>query len=389
MERISSGSSYIGSVADEQVKTAVRSGLFEATADFKRLSEPDAILICVPTPLGAKRLPDLRYVEETARQIRDTLREGQLVVLESTTYPGTTREVILPLLESTGLKCGEHFYLAYSPERENPGDALHSASTIPKIVVGLNSVSGDLAEALYGQVAPQVVRVSRASVAEAAKLTENIFRATNISLVNELKMVFDGMGIDIWGVLDAPSTKPFGFMRFDPGPGLGGHCIPIDPFYLVARAKQYGMEARMIELAGEINTEMPGFGVDKTLEGLGGKLGDGERPKVLILGVAYKRDVDDPRESPAFEILSQLLSREVDVSYHDPYILRLPAMRSWPDIPVLESVPLEAALVRGFDAVVVVTDHQAINWDLVWENARLIIDTRGVFRCQDPRLIRA
>ena len=226
-------------------------------------------------------------------------------------------------------------------------------------------------------------------MAEAAKLTENIFRATNISLVNELKMVFDGMGIDIWEVLDAASTKPFGFMRFDPGPGLGGHCIPIDPFYLASRAKQYGMEARMIELAGEINSEMPGFVVDKTLKGLGGKLGDGERPKVLILGVAYKRDVDDPRESPAFEILSQLLSREVDVSYHDPYILRLPVMRSWPDIPVLESVPLEAALVRGFDAVVVVTDHQAINWDLVWENARLIIDTRGVFRRQDPRLIRA
>ena len=389
VERISAGSSYVGSISDEDLKSAVSSGLLEATDDFTRLSEPDAILICVPTPLGADRLPDLGYVEQTARQIRDALREGQLVVLESTTYPGTTREVILPLLESTGLECGEQFFLAYSPERENPGDALHSASTIPKVVGGLDSVSGDLAEALYDQVAPAVVRVSAASVAEASKLTENIFRAINISLVNELKMVFDGMGIDIWEVLDAASTKPFGFMRFDPGPGLGGHCIPIDPFYLAARAKQYGMDARMIELAGQINTEMPGFVVAKTLEALKTTLGGGERLRVLVLGLAYKRDVDDPRESPAFEILSQFFEAEVDVNYHDPHIPRLPRMRSWPDIPDLESVPLEAELLRGYSAVVIVTDHRAIDWDLVWENAALIVDTRGVYRREDPRLIRA
>ena len=391
-EKVSSidrGESYIESVGAERLSSRVEGGSFSATGDLSRLGEPDAVLICVPTPLTPDRRPDLSFVEETSRRIADTLRPGQLIVLESTTYPGTTAEVMLPILASSGLECGRDFFLAYSPERENPGDKEYSTSTIPKVVGGLDPESGDLAEALYSELVPSVVRVSSERVAEATKLTENVFRAVNIALVNELKVIYGKMEVDVWEVLDAAETKPFGFMRFDPGPGLGGHCIPIDPFYLAARAIECGAEARFVELAGEINRQMPGYVVDRAIAGLEARGREVGSFRALVLGVAYKKDVDDPRESPAFDILGRLLARGAEVAYHDPHIPRLPEMRSWSELPALESEPLSAELLGSMDVVFVVTDHSSVDYDLVWEHSPLIVDTRGVFRRADPRLISA
>lgn len=384
IEALGLGVSYINHLDGGRLKAARASGRLEATGDFDRLSEPDAILICVPTPLTPQREPDMSYVSDTARQIAPRLRAGQLVVLESSTYPGTTDELLRGILEVRGLKSGEDFFLAFSPEREDPGNRSFSTATIPKVVGGVDPVSGDLAQALYDEVIARTVRVSSARAAEASKLVENIFRAVNIALVNELKIVFDKMGIDVWEVLDAASTKPFGFMRFNPGPGWGGHCIPLDPFYLSWKAREFGVAPKFIELAGEINVAMPGYVVEKIQAALNARSKPLKGSRVVVLGLAYKKDIDDPRESPAFEIIERLLRLEAVVSYHDPFIPEAPRMRTWPALPRLRSVPLTAETLRASDAVVIVTDHTNVDYELVAKHASVVIDTRGVYR--EPRL---
>ncbi len=386
---INAGSCYIRHLDGGRVRAVVESGRLSATADFLRLGEPDALLICVPTPLTPQREPDMHYVLKTARQIKPCLRAGQLVVLESTTYPGTTDELLLGILEESGLRCGTDFFLAFSPEREDPGNPDYGTTTIPKVVGGVDPVSGELAEALYARAIERTVRVSSARVAEATKLTENIFRAVNIALVNELKMVYDRMGIDVWEVLDAAETKPFGFMRFNPGPGWGGHCIPLDPFYLSWKAREYGVPTRFIELAGEINVTVPQYVVHKLQLALNdrGKAVKGSR--ILLLGLAYKKDIDDPRESPAFELIELLLALDAEVAYHDPHIPEAPRMRPWPNLPPMRSEALTAEVLAATDAVVVVTDHSAVDYELVARHAPLIIDTRGVYRSPSPRVVKA
>lgn len=381
VEALSRGESYIDHAPAEALAPLVSSGRLEATADFDRLPEADAILLCVPTPLSPQREPDMSFVAATAETVAEGLRRGQLVVLESTTWPGTTEELLRARLEESGLTCGEDFFLAYSPEREDPGNARFRTADIPKVVGGADPASAALAESLYRAAVPAgVVRVSSARAAEATKLTENIFRAVNIALVNELKIVYDKMGIDVWEVLDAADTKPFGFMRFDPGPGWGGHCIPVDPFYLSWKAREHGVTPRFIELAGEVNVTMPHYVIGK-LQGALNECGKAVKgSKVLLLGLAYKRDVDDPRESPAFEILDLLLGLGAEVTYHDPHIPEVPAMRNWPHLPALRSADLTPDLLRAQDAVLVVTDHRAVDYEAVVEHARLVVDTRGVLR---------
>jgi UDP-N-acetyl-D-glucosamine dehydrogenase len=353
----------------------VASGRFEATTDPGRFVEADAVIICVPTPLTEAREPDLSYIVNTGRTLQPHLREGQLVVLESTTYPGTTTELLQPILEESGLRAGRDFFLAYSPEREDPGNRDYSTRTIPKVVGGVNAVSRDLAVALYSPVVDGVVPVSSTGVAEACKILENTYRAVNIALVNELKGVFGAMGIDVWEVIAAAKTKPFGFQAFYPGPGLGGHCIPIDPFYLTWAARRHGVHTRFIELAGEINTAMPHYVLTRVAEALNedGKALKGSR--VLVLGVAYKKDVDDPRESPAFTILELLQRRGAVVSYNDPHVPTLPAMRH--HSIRLDSVPLTEETLAAQDCVLIVTDHTAYDFDWVVRHARLIVDTRN------------
>jgi UDP-N-acetyl-D-glucosamine dehydrogenase len=383
------GECYIRHLDAGRVASAVRAGGFEATADFGRLDEPDAILICVPTPLTPQREPDMSFVVDTTRRIKERLRRGQLVVLESTTYPGTTDELVSGLLQKTGLRPGEDFFLAFSPEREDPGNRDYQTATIPKVVGGVDPASATLAKALYEQAIACTVSVSSARTAEAVKLTENIFRAVNIALVNELKVVYDAMGIDIWEVLDAASTKPFGFMRFNPGPGWGGHCIPLDPFYLAWKAREYGRSTKFIELAGEVNVEMPHYVVQKLQLALNDRSRAVKGSKVLILGLAYKRDIDDPRESPAFEIIEILLKLGAEITYHDPYVPRAPQMRSWPDLPPMASQPLTGALIEAQEAVIIVTDHSAVDYDLVAKHAPLVIDTRGIYRAARPNVVKA
>ena len=308
---------------------------FEATADFKRIDEPDAILICVPTPLTRNREPDLSYIVRTGRTIAERLRPGQLVVLESTTYPGTTDEVLRPLLEADGLKSGRDFFLAYSPEREDPGNPNFSTSSIPKVIGGDGDDARSVAEAFYRQLVVQTVPVSTPATAEAVKLTENIFRAVNIALVNELKVVYAAMGIDIWEVIEAAKSKPFGFMPFYPGPGLGGHCIPIDPFYLTWKAREYEIATRFIELAGEVNTRMPHVVLDSLVEAvdrLGGR--SFSNAKILVLGIAYKRNVDDIRESPSLKLIELIEKRGAFAIYHDPYVDTIPVTREHPTLAV-------------------------------------------------------
>ena len=380
---------YIAHIEGKAVSEAASREQFSATADFSRLGEPDVLVICVPTPLTSQREPDMTYVVETAEKIADELRPGQLVALESTTYPGTTEELLRKILEASGKVCGEDFFLAYSPEREDPGNPDFATTTIPKVVGGVDEVSTDLAVALYSPVVVTTVRVSSAGTAEAVKLLENIFRAVNIALVNELKIVYDEMGIDIWEVLDAAATKPFGFMRFNPGPGWGGHCIPIDPFYLSWKARQYGISTRFIELAGEVNIRMPQRVVEKLQEALNGHGKPVKGSKVLVLGLAYKKDIADPRESPSFEILSQLFELGAEVSYHDPFIPEAPSMRSWQHLGALESKPLTKEVLGAQDAVVLVTDHTAVDYEFVLEHAPLLIDTRGVYRQPNPKVVKA
>jgi UDP-N-acetyl-D-glucosamine dehydrogenase len=375
IDKLKRGESYIGHICPERVAELVGSGRFDATADARRLIEADAIIICVPTPLTESREPDLSYVAGTGRMLYEHLQPGQLVVLESTTYPGTTEELLRPLLEESGLRAGKDFFLAYSPEREDPGNRDFATRNIPKVVGGLDDTSRDLALALYKPVVDGVVPVSSTKVAEACKILENTYRCVNIALVNELKVVFDAMGIDVWEVIAAAKTKPFGFQPFYPGPGLGGHCIPIDPFYLTWAARKYGVHTRFIELAGEINTSMPQRVVERLAEALNdhGKPLKGSR--VCVLGVAYKKDVDDPRESPAFPILEILQGRGAAVSYNDPHVPELPRMRHH-DVR-LSSQELTRAFVRAQDCLLIVTDHSAYDYNWLVQNARLVVDSRN------------
>ena len=379
VNRLNSGQSYIRGVPDSQIAGWIGSGRFAATNDPQRLAEPDALLICVPTPLGRDRSPDLTYVEQTARQISGALRVGQLVVLESTTYPTTTRNIVLPLLEASGLREGSDFYLAYSPEREDPGNPQHTASKIPKVVGGIDPLSCELAARLYRFAVVEVVPVSSAEVAEACKILENTYRAVNIALVNELKILFDRMNLDIWEVIAAAKTKPFGFQAFYPGPGLGGHCIPIDPYYLSWLARTYGLTTRFIELAGEVNSQMPAYVVGRVTDFLNDVGRSVRGSKILILGMAYKKDVDDPRESPAFELFEELLHRGGVMSYHDPYIPVLPRMRTF-QIEGRQSIPVTAKTLGEQDLVLIATDHSCIDYADVVKHARLIVDTRNATR---------
>ncbi len=369
------GKSYIEHIPASTVKCMLASGRFDATTDFDRLGEPDCILICVPTPLTKMREPDMSYVEATATAIARRLRKGQLVVLESTTYPGTTREVMLPILETSGRKVGRDFYLAFSPEREDPGREDYSTKTIPKVVGGYDKNSLAAASAAYKIAIDTVVPVSSCEVAEACKILENTYRSVNIALVNELKILFDKMGFDVWEVIKAASTKPFGYTPFYPGPGLGGHCIPIDPFYLSWKAREYDMATRFIELAGEVNVAMPQYVVGRIMEALNDRTKPLKGSKVLVLGLAYKKDVDDMRESPSLELIELLQARGAKVSYNDPHIPKAPRTRTH-DLR-MSSVPLTAAALRRFDAVLISTDHSSYDYHFIVDNSKLVIDTRN------------
>ncbi|MGD0518031.1 MAG: nucleotide sugar dehydrogenase [Thermoguttaceae bacterium] len=377
VDKLLAGKSYIKHISSEWIAKHINDGCFEPTADMRRLAEADALLICVPTPLNETRDPDLSYIENTARQIAKVLRPGQLIVLESTTYPGTTREVVLPILSAGGLKAGEDFFLAFSPEREDPGNPKYSAESIPKVVGGIDRESGRLAALLYANAVVKVVSVSNCEIAEAAKIIENTYRSVNIAMVNELKMLFDRMGIDVWEVIEAAKTKPFGFQAFYPGPGLGGHCIPIDPFYLTWLARRHGMATRFIELAGEINTFMPRYVVGRLQEALNDYGKPLRGSKICVLGVAYKKDIDDPRESPSFELMELLLAGGAIIAYNDPHVPVLPKMRHYRRLPAMNSTPLTPEFLAGLDCVLIATDHSAYDYDLIVRNAPLIIDTRN------------
>jgi UDP-N-acetyl-D-glucosamine dehydrogenase len=376
VDLLNRGQSYIKHIDGDRISQWLALNRFEATTDMQRLSEPDALLICVPTPLDEARDPDLKYVVSTCRHISQVLRPGQLVVLESTTYPTTTRDVVVPILETENMKAGEDFLIAYSPEREDPGNPDFSAAGIPKVVGGINEVSLDCASKLYETAVAGVIPVSNCEVAEAAKVLENIYRAVNIALVNELKVLFDSMGIDVWEVIDAAKTKPFGFQAFYPGPGLGGHCIPIDPFYLSWLARKQGLNARFIELAGEVNRAMPEYVVTRTSEFLNEFSKPIRGSRICLAGIAYKKDVDDPRESPSFELLELLLARGAEMSYSDPHVPQLPSMRHF-NLPSMESQPLTAEYLRSLDAVLIATDHTDFDYDTIVQHAPLVIDTRN------------
>jgi len=374
-EALNRGESYIGHIPGAEVKQLRASGKFEATADFARAKEADAILICVPTPLAEHHEPDLSFIVNTGKSLAPHVRAGQLIVLESTTYPGTTEEILQPELEKGGLRAGKDFLLAYSPEREDPGNADFSTGKIPKVVGGCTPEALDAADALYRGVVISTIRVSNARTAEAVKLLENIFRGVNIALVNELKLIYTKMGIDIWEVIEAAKTKPFGFMPFYPGPGLGGHCIPIDPFYLTWKAREYGVSTRFIELAGEINTSMPEHVVGVLMHLLNDRSRALKSARVLVLGVAYKPNVGDPRESPALTLMELLQERGADVAYSDPFVPTLPRMRKY-DLG-LKSVTLDEKTIASFDAVLIVTAHDAFDYPFIVKHAKLVLDTRN------------
>lgn len=376
VDALKQGRSYIKHIASEKIAGWLQRDLFDATADMTRLQEPDALLICVPTPLDEARDPDLQYVVGTCEQIAKHLREGQLVVLESTTYPTTTRDVMIPILERGGLKAGTDFFVAYSPEREDPGNPNFSAAGIPKVVGAINEDSLQCAGELYKSAVAGIVPVSNCEVAEAAKVLENIYRAVNIALVNELKTIFDAMDIDVWEVINAAKTKPFGFQAFYPGPGLGGHCIPIDPFYLSWLARKQGLNARFIELAGEVNRAMPEYVVSRTSEFLNDFCKPVKGSKICLAGVAYKKDVDDPRESPSFELMELLLRRGAELTYSDPHVPRLPKMRHF-HLPAMTSQELTPEFLESLDAVLIATDHSAFDYDMIVKHAPLVVDTRN------------
>ena len=386
---LENGQSYISYIPAEQIAKFVNDGRFIPTSDFSRLKEVDNIIIAVPTPLNINREPDLTFVENTTRTIAENLRDGQLIVLESTTYPGTTREVLLPILKEKGGKAGKDFFLAYSPERVDPNNKNYRAREIPKVIGGITPACLERAVQLYSRVFRKLVPVTSTEVAEASKLLENIFRSVNIALVNEMKLLFDRMGIDIWEVIEASTSKPFGFMPFYPGPGLGGHCIPIDPFYLTWKARQYDFTTRFIELAGEINTSMPYYVLQKTIDALNenGKSLKGAR--VLVLGAAYKKDVDDIRESPAVKIITLLKEKGAQVIYHDPYIPEIKGMRKYPGL-IMKAVELEEETLQGVDCVLLVTDHSCYDYGWILDNSTLIVDTRNAFKdYRSPKIYKA
>ena len=372
------GESFVRHIPTEAINAAARDGRFVATDDFSRLDEPGAILICVPTPLTRQREPDTSFIERTATSIAARLRPGQLVVLESTTWPGTTTELVKPILEAGGLVSGRDFFLAFSPEREDPGNAQFETSTIPKVVGGEGELALGLATALYDSLVVRTVPVSSTATAEAVKLTENIFRSVNIALVNELKIVLEPMGIDIWEVIEAAKTKPFGFMPFYPGPGLGGHCVPIDPFYLSWKAREFDTPTRFIELAGEINTAMPHYVIDRLARALDDTAGKGLRgSRVLVLGVAYKKNIEDTRESPSFRLMELLEARGATVLFHDPHVPVIPPIREHAGFVGRRSEALAPSLLAACDAVLIATDHDDVDYAAVVGHARLVVDTRN------------
>jgi UDP-N-acetyl-D-glucosamine dehydrogenase len=372
--------SYIEAVPDDVLKAECEAGRFSATCDFDGLSQCDIIAICVPTPLTAHRDPDLSFVAKTAEAIAKTLRPGQLIVLESTTYPGTTDEIVKPILEKTGLKSGVDFFLGYSPEREDPGNRQFQTATIPKVVAGDGEAAAALMQAFYGATVSSVVPVSTTATAEAVKLTENIFRAVNIALVNELKLVYDAMGIDVWEVIDAAKSKPFGYMPFYPGPGLGGHCIPIDPFYLTWKSREFEVPTRFIELAGEINTAMPHHIVTRLAEALDIRAGKAlSRSKVLLIGLAYKKNVPDIRESPSLRLMELIERRGGSATYFDPYVPEIPSTREYAELKGRRSLVWDPEAVKSFDAVVIATDHDNVDYEAIARVAPLVVDTRNVF----------
>ncbi len=378
VDTLAQGKTYIKHLPDTMVARARGTGRFQVTTDFSCLAGMDAILLCVPTPLTTHREPDMSFVVSTAEAIGPCLKAGQLVVLESTTYPGTSDELLAPLLErSSGLASGVDFFVAYSPEREDPGNRTYSTTKIPKVVGGCGEEALNRAACLYEQIVPRVVPVSTARTAEAVKLTENIFRCVNIALVNELKMVYAEMGIDIWEVIDAAKTKPFGFMPFYPGPGLGGHCIPIDPFYLTWKAREYGCATRFIELAGEVNVGMPDYVIRRLMHALNDRKKALNGSRVLVLGLSYKKDVDDIRESPSLVLLEELMARGAEVDYHDPFVPRIKVTRKHGRLAGMESVELTATGLAGYDAVLIATDHGNVDYTFVVQHATLVVDTRN------------
>ncbi|MDR1012566.1 MAG: nucleotide sugar dehydrogenase [Coxiellaceae bacterium] len=378
INKLKRGKSYIKNFSDQDIVAFNNTGRFDCSNNPDILSNADAILICVPTPLTKNREPDISYVKNSTIMISRYLKKGQLVVLESTTYPGTTSELILPILQKTGLVVGKDYFLAFSPEREDPGNLKFSVENTPKVVGADDEISKKIATLLYSKIVPQVVTVSSTATAEAVKITENIFRCVNIALVNELKMVFYKMGIDICEVIEAAKTKPFGFMPFYPGPGLGGHCIPIDPFYLTWKAREYGMPTRFIELAGEINTAMPEYVIRHLQEELDKRFAIGmSKSSILLIGMAYKKNIDDIRESPALIIFEQLLSKKVNVDYYDPYIPMIPNTREHPILANVKSIKLNAKSLKKYDAVILCTDHDCIDYTLLVKRSKLLIDTRN------------
>ncbi|MFZ0212751.1 MAG: nucleotide sugar dehydrogenase [Candidatus Acidiferrales bacterium] len=390
VEKLNRGESYIKHISAEQIAKHVHAQQFSATTDFAKLRDMDAVLICVPTPLDERREPDLSFVEDTARSIAPHLQRDQLIVLESTTYPGTTEELVLPILEKGGLRCplekdrnakppAAEFYLAFSPEREDPGNKHYGLAQIPKVVGGVNSASGKAAANLYAQIVAKVVPVSSTRAAEMAKLLENIFRCVNIALVNELKLLCQRMGVDVWEVIDSAATKPFGFMPFYPGPGLGGHCIPVDPYYLSWKAREYDFAARFIELAGEINTSMPYHVVDAVAKALNEQEKSLKGSRVLVLGVAYKKDIDDLRESPSLKLMQLLREQGALVDYNDPYFPVLHKMRHY-DYSMMQSVALDPAALASYDCVLIATDHSSYDYEMIVAASRLVIDTRNATR---------
>ncbi|MDD5458083.1 MAG: nucleotide sugar dehydrogenase [Phycisphaerae bacterium] len=372
---LNSGKSIIKHVPHATVKKMVDSGLFKATSDMSRIKAVDAVLVCVPTPLTENREPDMQFIEKSSETIAKYIQPNQLISFESTTYPGTTRELVLPIIEKSGLKAGKDFYLAYSPEREDPGNKNYTTKTIPKVVGGLTPTCKKLATKLYNLAIDKMVPVSSLEAAEAAKIVENVYRCINIAMVNELKMVFDRMNIDVWEVIRAASTKPFGFNAFYPGPGLGGHCIPIDPFYLTWKARQYGMPTRFIELAGEINTNMPHYVVKKAMEALNDRKKALNGSKILVLGLAYKKDIDDLRESPSIELIELLREKGTKVDYNDPYIPKTPKQRKHE--LKMQSKKLSVEMLKTYDLVLIATDHSDYDYDWIVENAQIVVDTRN------------
>jgi len=386
VDKLNSGQSPIQHIDNARIENARKTG-FEATIDFSRIAEADGVLICVPTPLNKYREPDLSFVVDTCEQIAPYLREGQVIALESTTYPGTTKEVVVPRLERGGLQVGRTIFAVYSPEREDPANPNFTTSTIPKVVGGHTPACLKVGMALYEQAVDKLVPVSSTETAEMTKLLENIHRAVNIGLVNEMKIVADRMGIDIFEVVDAAATKPFGFTPYYPGPGLGGHCIPIDPFYLTWKAREYGLHTRFIELAGEVNRAMPDYVIGKLVEGLNTRGKSVKGSKVMVLGIAYKKNVDDMRESPSVALMEMLRNRGADLSYADPHVPVFPKMREHHfDLAATRLTPETLA---AQDAVIVATDHAAFDYDTIAEHASLIVDARGVYREPSEKVIRA